>query len=145
MTGHEIAGQCLCGAVTVTARVDNPRVRACHCDMCRQHNSGPFFSLETLAGSVSVEGPAILFKSSDWGGRGFCSTCGSTLWYEMTEDGVRNLSAGLFPDAGGGTLAVEYFVDKCPQGYSLSGEHTKMTTRETLEMFAPEYLETPNE
>ena len=145
MTDQEISGQCLCGAVTVTARVDNPRVRACHCDMCRQHTSGAFFSLETLPGSITVKGPAKTFKSSDWGGRGFCSTCGSTLWYELNDDDALNLSAGLFPNAGGGTLQVEYFTDKCPQGYALAGAHKKMTTQETLEMFAPEYLENPND
>jgi hypothetical protein len=59
----------------------------------------------------------------------------------MLEDGVRNLSAGLFSDAGGGTLVGEYFTDKCPQAYTLAGDHEKMMTRETLAMFAPEYLE----
>lgn len=141
----QITGQCLCGAVQVTASVDNPRLRACHCDMCRQHGSGPFFSLETLPDSITVTGPATVFKSSDWGGRAFCATCGSTLWYEMSEDGSRNLSAGLFPDAGGGTLEVEYFTDKCPHGCTLAGQHTKLTTQETLALFAPEYLETQND
>lgn len=143
---EEITGQCLCGAVEITAMVsDAPRVRACHCDMCRRHTSGPFFSLETVAGSVTVSGPTTMFQSSDWGGRGFCPTCGSTLWYEMREDGVRNLSAGLFPNAGGGALAVEYFTDKCPKGYALEGDHKKMTTQETLALFAPEYLENSND
>ncbi|MCX7565986.1 GFA family protein [Sulfitobacter sp. F26169L] len=138
---HEIKGQCLCGAVQVSAMVDNPIVRACHCDMCRQHGSGPFFSLQTIADSIAVTGPATTFKSSDWGARAFCSTCGSTLWYELQKDGTRNLSAGLFPDAGGGTLMAEYFTDKCPQAYALAGDHEKLTTRETLAVFAPEYLE----
>lgn len=134
---EEIKGQCLCGAVQVTATVDNPRVRACHCDMCRQHTSGPFFSLETVPDSVTVTGPAQQFKSSDWGGRGFCATCGSTLWYGFDADNSRNLSAGLFPNAGGGTLKVEFFSDKCPQGYALAGAHRKMTTQETIALFAP--------
>ncbi|MCX7558372.1 GFA family protein [Sulfitobacter sp. F26204] len=139
---EDIQGQCLCGAVQITAQVDNPRLRACHCDMCRQHTSGPFFSLETVAGSVTVNGPAQQFKSSDWGGRGFCPTCGSTLWYGVDADGSRNLSAGLFPNAGGGVLKAELFSDKCPHGYALAGEHKKMTTHETLALFAPETLET---
>lgn len=134
-----LEGQCLCGAVQVTADVDNPRVRACHCDMCRRHASGPFFSLETVPGSITVTGPATVYKSSEWAERGFCGTCGSTLWYEMDER--RNLSAGLFPNAGGGTLVGEYFADKCPQAYALAGDHEKLTTRETLAVFAPEYLE----
>lgn len=133
---QEIKGQCLCGAVRVSAAVDKPRLRVCHCDMCRQHTSGAFFSLETVAGSVEVTGPAQDFKSSDWASRGFCGTCGSTLWYKM--DGTRNLSAGLFPDAGGGMLKVEFFADNCPQGYTLSGDHKKMTTQETIALFAPQ-------
>lgn len=139
---EEIKGQCLCGAVQVTATVDNPRVRACHCDMCRQHTSGPFFSLETVPDSVTVTGPAKTFKSSDWGGRGFCETCGSTLWYAFDADGSRNLSAGLFSNAGGGVLKVEFFSDKCPNGYSLAGDQKKMTTLETLALFAPKDGET---
>jgi hypothetical protein len=134
---EDIKGQCLCGAVQVTATVDNPRMRACHCDMCRQHTSGPFFSLETVPGSVTVTGPSKTFKSSDWGGRGFCETCGSTLWYGFNADGSRNLSAGLFPNGGGGVLKVEFFSDKCPGGYALAGDQKKMTTEETLELFAP--------
>ena len=133
---EQIEGQCLCGAVQVTAAVDNPRLRACHCDMCRQHTSGAFFSLKTLAGSVEVTGPAQEYQSSEWASRGFCGTCGSTLWYLM--DGTRNLSAGLFADAGGGMLKVEFFADKCPQGYALSGDHKKMTTTETIALFAPQ-------
>ncbi|WP_299026447.1 GFA family protein [uncultured Sulfitobacter sp.] len=133
---EQIQGQCLCGAVQVTAAVDQPRLRACHCDMCRQHTSGAFFSLETVAGSIAVTGPARDYQSSDWASRGFCGACGSTLWYQM--DGTRNLSAGLFPDAGGGMLKVEFFADKCPQGYALAGQHKKMTTKETIALFAPQ-------
>ncbi len=137
----QISGQCLCGAVQVTATVDVPRLRVCHCDMCRRHTSGGFYSIETVAGSITVTGPVQRFISSDWAARGFCGTCGSTLWYELTESGTRNLSTGLFENAGGGTLVGEYFVDKCPQAYALAGDHEKLTTRETLAVFAPEYLE----
>jgi hypothetical protein len=139
---EEIKGQCLCGAVQVTATVDNPRMRACHCDMCRQHTSGAFFSLETVPGSATITGPAKSFRSSEWAERGFCSTCGSTLWYGLQHDGSRNLAAGLFPNAGGGTMKVEFFADKCPQGYTLAGDHRKMTTQETLALFAPKDGET---
>ena len=139
----DIHGQCLCGAVRVSAQVDAPRLRACHCDMCRQQTSGAFFSLETLPDSITITGSVQSFKSSDWASRGFCGTCGSTLWYEM--NGMRNLSAGLFPDTGGGVLKMEFFTDKCPQGYALAGQHKKLTTQETLALFAPEYLETPND
>ena len=132
---ERIEGQCLCGEVQVTAEVDAPRLRACHCDMCRRHTSGAFFSLETVPDSVRVTGPAQSYASSDWAERGFCGTCGSTLWYATA--GGRNLAAGLFENAGGGTLKVEFFADMCPQGYALAGDHKKLTTQETIALFAP--------
>jgi len=136
-TGQDIKGGCLCGAVEVTARVDQPILRACHCEMCRRHTSGAFMSVSTVAGSVEVHGPAQTYRSSDWAERGFCGTCGSTLWYGTVEDGVRNLSAGLFPDAAGGVLKVEFFADLCPGGYGFAGAHRKMSSAETIALFAP--------
>ena len=135
----QISGQCLCGAVQVRATTDDtPRLRACHCDMCNRHTSGPFFSINADPASIQVTGPAKSFQSSDWAERGFCATCGSTLWYGTTADGVRNLAAGLFDNAGGGALAIEFFTDACPQGYGLTGDHKKLTTQETFALFAPD-------
>ena len=130
-------GQCLCGAVTVSATMSRPMLRACHCDMCRQHTSGPFFSIAADPDSIKVDGPHTSYRSSDWAERGFCQTCGSTLWYGTTHDGARNLSAGLFADAGGAPLKLEFFADKCPQGYALKGEHKKLNTKDTIALFAP--------
>jgi hypothetical protein len=110
--------------------------------MCRRHTSGAFFSIETAPGSITVTGPAKVYQSSEWAERGFCEICGSTLWYGLRGDDERNLAAGLFDNAGGATLHVEFFADKCPQGYSLAGGHRKMTTQETIALFAPDAGET---
>ena len=132
-----IEGKCLCGAVTVSALVEEPNLRACHCEMCRKHTSGMFISVSTLPGSVEATGPYTSFPSSAWAERGFCQTCGSTLWYRTVADGVRHPSAGLFEDAAGGEMTLEFYADKCPQGYELAGEHRKLTTEETEALFAP--------
>lgn len=132
-----LKGQCLCGAVQVTARAaDRPRLRACHCDMCRRHTSGMFVSIE--ATDAEITGPARSYRSSDWAERGFCDTCGSTLWYGTTADGARHLAAGLFDDAGHGEMKIEFFADKCPHGYALTGDHRRMSTQETIAMFTGE-------
>jgi hypothetical protein len=52
-------------------------------------------------------------------------------------DGVRNLSAGLFENAGDAPLKLEFFADAAPGGYALAGDHRKMTTKETMALFAP--------
>lgn len=133
-----IQGQCLCGAVTVNASVSEPALRACHCDMCRRHTSSMFMSLRTDPGSIKVNGPAKTFRSSDWAERGFCEICGSTLWYGTVHDGALNLSAGLFDNAAGAEMKIEFFADAAPKGYALAGDHKKLTTQETIALFAPD-------
>ncbi len=134
-TPRHIEGQCLCGAVTVQAKLDKPIMRACHCDMCRRHTSSMFMSVANDPGSVVVEGPAKSFQSSDWAERGFCEVCGSTLWYGTSADGAKHLAAGLFDNAAGADIKIEFFADMCPDGYGLSGEHRKMSGEETIKMF----------
>ncbi len=136
-TPRDINGKCLCGAVTVSATVTKPIVRACHCDMCRQHTSSMFMSLATDAGSITFSGPTKTYQSSDWAERGFCEVCGSTLWYRALADENKNIAAGLFENAADAPLKLEFFIDKCPSGYALAGEHRKMNTEEMLALFAP--------
>lgn len=136
--GHLLRGRCLCGAVTVTVRSAYPRLQACHCDMCRRHTSGMFISVDTLPGTLEVSGPAQSYASSEWAERGFCGTCGSTLWYGTLHDGMRHAAAGLFDNAAGGAVKVEYFADRCPQGYALAGDHRRLSTEETIAMFSGE-------
>lgn len=133
---RQIEGQCLCGAVRVTARTADPRLRACHCDMCRRHTSGMFISIDTEQESLEITGPARSFRSSDWAERGFCETCGATLWYGTVHDGARHLAAGLFDNAGGGRMTLEFFADRCPLGYRLAGDHKRLSSAETIAMFS---------
>lgn len=88
-------------------------------------------------GSIEIDGPVKIFKSSEWAQRAFCETCGSTLWYGLQHDGSRNLAAGLFDNAGGATLVQEYFADDCPTGYAFAGGHEKLTRQQTFALFAP--------
>jgi len=133
----KLDGQCLCGAVTVSAETETPVLRACHCDMCRRHTSSMFISIPTEQDSQRVDGPAKSYRSSDRAERGFCTQCGSTLWYAMTRTGERNLAAGLFPGAGGGQMKYEFFADMCPSGYALAGEHRKLSSEEMIALIAP--------
>lgn len=131
----DLEGRCLCGSVTVSARLASHELTACACDMCRRHTSSFFISVAAEPESVVVVGPATSFRSSDWAERGFCAECGSTLWYGTVHDGARHLAAGLFENAGGGSLAMEFFADQCPDGYRLEGGHKRLTQEETIAMF----------
>jgi len=94
-------------------------------------------SLGIDEGSLSLEGPVKTYRSSEWAERGFCGTCGSTLFYGTVEDGARHPSADLFENAANADLKLEFFADQAP-GYALAGTHRKMTAKETIALFAPE-------
>lgn len=133
-----IKGQCLCGAVTIEAVLEETGLTVCHCDMCRRHTSSFFAGLAPVQSSLKIEGPARSFRSSDWAERGFCEVCGSTLWYGTVHDGARYLAAGLFDNAAGKAVDVEYYIEKCPLGYGVKGDHKRMTEAETIAFFTGE-------
>ncbi|MDJ1008552.1 MAG: GFA family protein [Paracoccaceae bacterium] len=137
----EVTGQCMCGAVTVTAVPVPGTLGACHCDMCRRWSSGAFIAFEAEMGSVKVEGPARTITTSDWAERAFCTECGSPLWYRITMEGSvqrqTHLAAGLFENAAGLDLGLEVYIDKKPEGYAFAGERKRMTEAEVIAEYAP--------
>lgn len=94
-------------------------------------------SLGIDEGSLSFEGPVKTYRSSEWAERGFCETCGSTLFYGTVEDGNRHPSAGLFQNLEEVPLKLEFYADKALNGIALVGEHRKMSALETEALFAP--------
>ncbi|MCL6286040.1 GFA family protein [Ruegeria sp. 2012CJ41-6] len=136
----QLQGQCMCGAVTVTATPGKPALGACHCDMCRRWTSSMLITVPAEPG-YTAEGPVRTYASSNWAERAFCGTCGSALWYRITAPGDMHgqtqMAAGLFDNAANGALKLELFIDRKPQGYAFAGDRRQMTEAEVLAMFAP--------
>jgi hypothetical protein len=132
-------GKCLCGAVTFTAEIQ-PKISACHCGMCRQWTGGVFLS--TFGKNIRFEGEDAIktFKSSDWAERGFCSRCGSSLFYRITlegrNQGATAISIGALDDANGLPLDEELCIDRKPDGYAFAGEHKQLTEAEMFALFS---------
>jgi len=128
-------GNCLCGAIEVTAN-DARDIGLCHCSMCRRWTGGPFFAVH-CDDKVRFEGDALrTFRSSEWAERAFCGTCGSTLYYRLVPDGEYFVSAGLFQDHDF-TLASQIFIDEKPAFYELANDTEKLTGQQVFERFAP--------
>ncbi|MEO1613633.1 MAG: GFA family protein [Pseudomonadota bacterium] len=53
-----------------------------------------------------------MFVASEWGERGFCKTCGTTLFWKMKGRPVHNLAAGLFDDQSDLAVTTEIFCDR---------------------------------
>lgn len=127
-------GKCLCGAIEVTANVA-PEVHACHCGMCRRWGGGPAFVVEAKEGGVEFMGKPATYRSSDWAERGFCSQCGSHLFYRLVETDQYMLSAGLFQDEDGLRLAAQIFIDEKPGFYDFANDTPKQTGAEVFAQF----------
>ncbi len=77
-------GSCLCGAVRFEVTGSLPPPDACHCTQCRKHSGHFFASTDVRRGALTIEGADALswFRSSDKAQRGFCSKCGSSLFWD---------------------------------------------------------------
>ncbi len=83
-----IVGGCLCGAVRFAAQTPTLFCCHCHCAWCRRAHGAAFvtwFGLKDTAFSLtSGEGALRWFRSSKASERGFCGTCGTTLFFRST-------------------------------------------------------------
>ncbi|MEM8554775.1 MAG: GFA family protein [Pseudomonadota bacterium] len=135
-----LSGHCMCGAVTLTAVPKAPELHACHCEMCRRWTGTALVEIDVAPENLTARGPVKTFTSSDWAERAWCDRCGSTLWYKLTLPGHEqfSVSAGLFENAGGLTLAKEIYIDCKPDGYAYAdaGARKTLTKQEVEAMYA---------
>lgn len=133
-------GRCLCGKVSFTTQESVEDIASCHCDMCRRWSGSPalsaFFETE-----VKITGEENLkwYQSSDWAERGFCTVCGSSLFYRVKgEQPIFSINAGAFDDQSRFKLHQEYFIDEKPAYYAFAGDIPAMTGEEVFAMYAPQ-------
>jgi hypothetical protein len=109
------AGGCLCGAVRYRVRGPLRGIMVCHCGQCRRQHSylGAFTS--AARADVALEGADRVrwFAASARGRRGFCGTCGSSLFFEPAGEARLAISAGSLDQPSGLELiGHEYVADK---------------------------------
>ena len=78
-------GSCLCGAVTFEVAGDQlAPPDACHCTECRRWSGHFYAGTDVPRAALTIRGAEHVtwFHSSDKVRRGFCSTCGSTLFFD---------------------------------------------------------------
>jgi hypothetical protein len=132
-----LEGKCLCGAVKFTATAKKPSVVACHCDMCRRWSAGPFMALTCQSVAFEDQTNIGRIRSSDWAESGFCTLCGSNLFYHIVDSSDYQVAAGLFDDQSVLRLSLQVFTDRKPDLYEFANETKRMTGAEVMAMFAP--------
>ena len=77
-----------------------------------------------------------MYESSSWASRGFCTNCGTHLFYKFKETGEYNMPLGLFPNVKDLKMDIQYFTDKRPDCYSFTNKTKEMTKEEIMKYFS---------
>lgn len=105
-------GSCLCGAVRfeVSAALHPPD--ACHCTQCRKQSGHYWASTDVLRSDATIHGADALtwFQSSEKVRRGFCSRCGSALFWDAMQRDRIAIAMGAFDRPTGVKLGLHIFV-----------------------------------
>ncbi len=91
-------GSCLCQAVSFEVTCSLPPPDACHCSQCRKQSGHIFVSTDVPRSSVTIHGAENLtwYHSSEKVMRGFCKTCGSSLFWDAIHKDWIGIAMGAF-------------------------------------------------
>lgn len=116
------SGSCLCGAVRFAVTGPLPPPDACHCVSCRKHSGHFFASTDVLRANLTIEGAEHLtwFRSSAKVQRGFCATCGASLFWDPLGKDWIGVAMGAFDPPTDTRLRVHIFVAEKGDYYDLA-------------------------
>lgn len=91
-------GSCLCGAVGIEVVGALPEADACHCTQCRKQSGHYFASADIPGDALTITGEENVrwYRSSEKVRRGFCGTCGSTLFWDAVTSEKTAVAMGVF-------------------------------------------------
>lgn len=117
-------GGCLCGAVRFRTSGPCRPVRICHCRQCARWtgylvaaSAVPRPSFEITSGQESLR----WYRSSEKAERGFCTGCGSSLFWRGDLRAHIAIMAGVFDQPSGLTLDCHVHVADCAD-YDVIGD-----------------------
>lgn len=129
-----VSGGCLCGAVKFSAELPSKWCAHCHCTMCRRaHGAGyvTWVGFEDSQFRIETgEDRLRWFASSENAQRGFCATCGSTMFFRSSKwAGEIHIALASIVDP----------IDRKPQANVFHATHVDwMPLDDALAIFNPE-------
>lgn len=123
MSTSEARGACLCGGVSFTASLPSKWVAHCHCTRCQRAHGAAFVTFVGMEEQrVELHDPDQLLRwhvAQEGGSRGFCSRCGSTMFFKAAAwPGELHIARALFTDP----------VDREPQSHAYYDTHVSWVT-----------------
>jgi hypothetical protein len=123
-------GSCVCGAVTfeVGGALEGPD--ACHCSICRKVSGHYWASTDIPRELVTISGEDSIrwYQSSEKVRRGFCSTCGTPLFWDSAGRAKLGISMGAFEKPTDTHLVIHIFTADKGDYYEIADSVPKNET-----------------
>jgi hypothetical protein len=108
-------GSCLCGSIKFKISGKIGIGEMCHCTQCRKWTGHVLASTEVPRDAISIEGEENIkwYHSSKKVRRGFCSQCGSPLFFDPIDKEKHNwisVSLGAFATPTDTTIELHIFT-----------------------------------
>lgn len=119
-----LRGRCECGAVAFEVTGARETITMCHCSQCRRLSGHHWAATNAPFENVvfTEERGLKWFVSSDWAKRGFCSECGSSLFYRMNGEAGIGIAAGCFDTPTGFKPGKHIFTKDKGDYYEIAGD-----------------------
>lgn len=133
---YQKTGSCLCGKCEFSFESNTLSLWVCHCDSCKKWTGWPGMWLH-IDGKLEFKSEEYLkwFPSSEWGMRGFCSECGSSLVWGMQDRSMVLPFAGALDDSSWIEFTDQLFIDKKPAYFEFANKTQNMTSEEFYAKF----------
>lgn len=123
MTTPRATGRCLCGAVRYEVHGALRDVVLCHCDECKRWNGAVGAYASTHRDVLVVSGELLRWiesPHSDRGARrGFCGTCGSSLFWDALDGETISIAAGTLDRPSGLRTVGHWYTSQAGDYYEL--------------------------
>ena len=120
------SGHCLCGAVRYEVHGPLSEMHACHCGQCLRQSGHFVVATGALRSDFKLlQGETLKwFRSSSFARRGFCSECGSNLFWDDDGDEI-SINAGTLDQPTGLKLTKHIFVAEKADYYEIDDQLEK--------------------
>lgn len=118
------SGRCECGEVTFNVKLSRTAATVCHCAQCRRMSGHLWAAVRAEFADLTFTKADGLrwYASSDFAKRGFCQTCGSSLFYRMNDESGIGIAAGAFDTPTGFTTGKHIFVAHKGDYYDIAAD-----------------------
>ena len=124
-------GSCLCGRISYTISGPLSKVTTCHCGQCRKQTGHYYAAARTRETQFDIKDDESLLKwyrSSETASRGFCSNCGSALFWKSDNSPSLSVLVGSIDGDTGLEIGEHIFMESKSDYYEMDDDTPQFQT-----------------